>query len=75
MTERTVRELAGEIWAEMTSEITDDSMPSSALKSMEINTLHRVVDVIMGVLARHDNTVIVNDKDLPVTPLPKRFVD
>ena len=31
-----------------------------------------VIDTLMGVLARHSGMVIVNDEDLPVTPLPFR---
>lgn len=31
-----------------------------------------VLDVIMGVLARHAGTKLLNDSDLPVTPLPRK---
>jgi hypothetical protein len=60
--QKTVRELGGEIWAEMQS--VEGAGPNWQL-------IHRLVDVIMGVLARHTGEVIVNDIDLPVSPLPR----
>ena len=60
---RTVRELGGEIWAELTYAFRDD---------IHWQTLDSAVDVIMGVLARHDGVTVMNDEDLPVTPLPER---
>jgi hypothetical protein len=33
---------------------------------------HAVVDVVMGVLARHAGSTIENDADLPVAPLAPR---
>lgn len=58
---RTVRELGGEFWAEVTREIPEEDA------SWE--TKGRLVDILMGVLARHSGEVIENDRDLPVEPL------
>lgn len=60
---RTIRELGGEIWAELFS------IPESDLR-WEVK--EAVLDVVMGVLARHSGSVLENDPDLPVTPLPTR---
>jgi hypothetical protein len=57
----TVRELGGEIWSELRS------LPEAELQWQIRN---RVVDVVMGVLARHLGAQIRNDPDLPVSPLP-----
>lgn len=59
---RTVRELGGEIWAELYSTIGEDRL--------NLQTRNQVIDLIMGVLARHVGATIENDSDLPVTPLP-----
>jgi hypothetical protein len=61
-TYRTVRELGGEIWAELFS------FPDAELHWQIKN---RIVDVVMGVLARHEGAVIKNDPDLPVSRLPR----
>jgi hypothetical protein len=60
MTERSVRELAGEIWVEM-----------GKIDGLDWKLRNVVTDLIMGVLARYNGATIVNDKDLPVRPLPK----
>ena len=57
----TVRELGGEIWAELSS-FPDRELPWE--------TKNRIVDVVMGVIARHAGAVVKNDPDLPVTTLP-----
>jgi hypothetical protein len=62
-TQVTVRELGGEIWAELSS-LSDGELPWQ--------TKNRVVDLVMGVIARHVGTAIRNDADLPVEPLPER---
>jgi len=59
---RTVRELGGEIWAELARRIPDDEL--------DWQTKNKIVDLIMGVLARHTSSTIQNDEDLPVPPLP-----
>jgi hypothetical protein len=57
----TVRELGGEIWAELSL------VPDAELPWKDKN---RVVDVVMGVVARRVGMAIRNDPDLPVSPLP-----
>lgn len=59
---RTVRELGGEIWAELRNRIAEEEADWRAKTE--------IVDVIMGVLARHSGKRIENDPGLPVTPLP-----
>lgn len=59
---RTVRELGGEIWAELSRRIPDDEL--------DWQKKNQIIDLIMGVLARHSNCSIQNDPDLPVVPLP-----
>jgi hypothetical protein len=59
----TVRELGGEIWAELSS------LPDGELPWQSKN---RVVDLVMGVIARHVGAAIRNDADLPVEPLSAR---
>lgn len=58
---RTVREIGGEVWAELHSIPEDD---------LRWNVRGAVVDIVMGVLARYAGTVIENDPDLPVAPRP-----
>lgn len=58
---RTVRELGGEIWAELSSRIPDEEL--------NWQSRNRVIDLLMGILARHQGKIIENDKDLPVKPL------
>lgn len=60
---RTIRELGGEVWAEAQS-------IEEAAANWEL--VNKLVDVVMGVLARHTGAVIVNDRDLPVEPLPAK---
>jgi hypothetical protein len=60
-TQVSVRELGGEIWAELAS------FPD---KELHWQTKNSIVDIIMGVMARHVGATLKNDPDLPVTPLP-----
>jgi hypothetical protein len=62
MPSRSVRELGGEIWAELSTRIDD--------RRADWKTKNEVVDVVMGVLARHAGKVLVNDEGMPVAPLP-----
>ena len=57
----TVRELGGEIWSEISKRIAEENI-NWKWKS-------KVVDIVMGVLARHEGEVLANDRDLPVAPL------
>ena len=58
---RTIRELGGELWAELSPQ-PEEKVPRRARAA--------IVDILMGVLARHAGSVIENDRDLPVEPLP-----
>ncbi len=73
MLEKTVRERAGEILAEIIQESWNAASNGTPLVSINREALDRIVDIIMGVLARHGNVMIVNDSDLPVEPLPRQF--
>jgi len=64
---RTVRELAGEIWAE----INYYYRKQPDLSSLDLAVLNTFLDVAMGTLARHSGEVITNDVDLPVEPRPE----
>lgn len=66
-TKRTVRELGGEIWAEM----------EMAFGESQISwkTKGELTDLIMGVLARHVGALIENDEGMPVEPMPRNQVD
>ena len=68
-TTRTIRELGGEIWAEIQICVRD---PQHPLAQMDWRHLAPITDIVMGVLARHNGTAIVNDEDLPVAPLPQK---
>ncbi len=71
MKQRTVRELGGEVWAELQHCQWHD--PSSPLRDASNDAVQAFIDLTMGVLARHVGTVIENDRDLPVDPLPQKF--
>ena len=68
---KTVRELGGEIWAEVT-QLQNSEDNSTLLKDVDFKVTQELCDLVMGVLARHANTMIVNDEDLPVVPLVKK---
>ena len=71
MKSKTVRELSGEIWAELTQEINRGE--PTPLLSVSIEAMNRIGDIVMGVLARYGQFQILNDWDLPVEPLPREF--
>jgi len=75
MLEKTIRELAGEIWAEIEQESRDAALQWSPIVSINSDAVNRIMDIVMGVLARHDNSTLVNDKDMPVEPLRKQFIE
>jgi hypothetical protein len=58
---RSVRELGGEIYAELEKRIPEHRA--------DWRTRASIVDVVMGVLAAHAGERIENDADLPVDPL------
>lgn len=57
----TVRELGGEIWSEFSRRVPQEDT--------DWKTQGILVDILMGVLARHTGEVVENDEDLPVKPL------
>jgi hypothetical protein len=61
---RTIRELGGEIWSELRSEISEEEA------NWEVK--NRMVEIMMAVRARHAGAIIENDADLPVEPLPPK---
>lgn len=61
----TIRELGGEIWSELRNQVSEDDV--------DWRTKNLVVDIVMGVLARHDGKRIVNDEDIPVKALEKSY--
>ena len=71
--ERTVRELSGEIWAALQHRQWHDE--SSVLRTLDDDVVNELVEITMGVLARHVDVVIKNDTDLPVTPLLRMVQD
>ncbi len=70
MKQKSVRELGGEIWAEIGME--QRAIPDSRIAGIDWETVGELSDFIMSVLARHAGAVIVNDEDRPVTPRPYR---
>ena len=73
MAEKTVRELGGEVWAEITQ--LQNSPEENAFSDVGFELSQGVCDLVMGVLARHVGTTIVNDDDFPVQPLEKKFTE
>ncbi len=61
-TARSIRELGGEIYAELSYRIGE-----------EVNSkpMHKIVDIVMGVFARYAPQIIRNDERMPVEPLPE----
>ena len=59
--EKTIREIGGEIWFE-------SQKIEGASEQWEL--LGKFVEVTMAVLARYEGGRILNDRDLPVAPLP-----
>ena len=60
----TVRELAGELWAEITMALNEEELP--------VSVKHRLVDLSLGLFARFSGCRLENDDGLPVAPLPER---
>ena len=66
--QKTVRELGGEIWAELDAERRKEG---SAFSQLDHSTNDQLADFVMSILARHINTTIINDAGLEVAPRPK----
>ena len=69
--QKTIRELGGEIWAEI-AQLQNDA-DDSLIGKTDFRVAQELSDLVMGVLARHEGSVIVNDRDLPVKPLRHKF--
>jgi hypothetical protein len=67
MIQRTVRGFGGEIATELATRVGCRETP---FDMMPIETLSGTIDLAMGALARYDGAVIINDRGLPVAPLP-----
>lgn len=65
---KTVRELGGEIWAEI-AQRQNDQVDDSLISEIDYRATQELSDLVMGVLARHTGCEIINDEDLPVEPL------
>ena len=61
--QRTVRELGGEIWAELTMRFSEEKV--------DWQVKSEITEMVMGVLARYDGVRIKIDKDFPVQPLER----
>ena len=66
MKNRTVRELGGEVWAEITARMLHGD---GKLKDLPVEALHEIIDLMTAVLARYKGTIIEDDAELPVVPL------
>lgn len=66
MKNRTVRELGGEVWAEITVRMLHGD---GKLKDLQVEVLHEIIDLMTAVLARYKGTIIEDDAELPVVPL------
>ena len=63
-----VRELGGEIWAELERVRQKDD---SQFKDLDYQACHHLTDFIMSILARHIGVTIFNNAGLEVEPLAK----
>ena len=70
MEKRSVRELGGEVWAEIT-QLQNAEGGDSLLKEVDFKATQELCELVMGVLARYEGITIVNDGDLPVRPIAK----
>lgn len=68
MKTKTVRELGGEVWAEIVREQT--RINDSCLREVDTAVTNKLVDLVTAVLARHIDVTIKQDENLPVQPLP-----
>jgi hypothetical protein len=72
MKQRAVRELGGEIWAELNGRI---QKGDDIFTDWSVETLQATIVLMMSVLARHEGEIIRNDADLPVAPLEESQAD
>lgn len=65
--EITIRELCNEIMTELQIERINSE---SVLAELTPKQLSKLVEFLMAILARHDNAIMINDRDIPVVPRP-----
>ena len=72
MTSVTIRELGGEMWAELSDLVqVSKAQGDNTFMGYNFEALNKTIDLAMAVVARHVGETIVNDGDIPVIPLPK----
>ena len=67
MSTKTIRELGGEIWAELNSA---RESPASTLGALNWKQTIAISEFVMSVLARHVGVRLIQDEGLEVSPLP-----
>ena len=67
MATKTIRELGGEIWAELSAE---RQCPDSKLSSLDWQQANDISDFVMSVLARHAGVTLIQDEGLEVVARP-----
>ncbi len=76
MKERTIRDLSGEIWAELHTAVeARRDRGDQAFGTLDMAAVDAAVDVITTVLARNVGKTIVNDIDQPTQPLISLYSD
>lgn len=76
MKERTIRELSGEIWAEIHTAIDlKRDRGDHALAPLDTKAVDAVVDIVTAVLARNAGKTIIRDQDQPGSPLLSLYSD
>ena len=69
---RTVRELSGEIHGEIATLLrAATASGDTTFDGFKWEAETVILDLVMAVLARHDQEILINDPDMPVEPLPR----
>lgn len=63
-----VRTLGGEVWAELTTRM----VRKEGFHTLSVETMNEIIDLLVGVLARHMGKTIQDDLEFPVQPLSFR---
>ena len=72
MKNKPIRELGGELWAELSkAKELQLALSESSLSTLDFHAINQIVDLVMAVLAGYDGQVITNDVHRPVQPLSK----
>ena len=66
--QKNIREIGGEIWSEITHRQNNPD-ENCLICDTDFRTTQQLVELVIGVLARHSGSVIINDDELPVIPL------